>query len=102
MRSFVFSYIRRVYNDLFTSAGDGPVPAMIARTRRHMLMLFPRSDMGFKYRFHPDDRVGIVNSNYYLPDNIGQIMIKAANNESTSFDVKRKMRSLKARSCRND
>lgn len=44
-----------------------------------VLMLFPRSSLGFKYRLQLDNTVGIIDSDYYYSDNEGQIGIKLTN-----------------------
>lgn len=40
------------------------------------LSIYPRSSMGFKYRVHLDNTVGIIDNDYYESDNEGHIMIK--------------------------
>ena len=44
-----------------------------------VLMLFPRSSMGFKYRLQLDNTVGVIDSDYYYSDNEGHIFIKITN-----------------------
>ena len=46
-----------------------------------VLMLFPRSGLGFKYRLTFDNTVGIIDSDYYFSDNEGHIYIKLTNGE---------------------
>lgn len=46
---------------------------------RNVLMLFPRSGHGFKYRLQLDNTVGIIDNDYYYSDNEGHIMIKVTN-----------------------
>lgn len=46
----------------------------------YVLMLFPRSSLGFKYRLMLDNTVGIIDSDYYNALNEGHIMIKVTNN----------------------
>lgn len=41
-----------------------------------VMMLFPRSGFGTKYRFGLDNTVGIIDSDYYFADNEGHIMAK--------------------------
>jgi dUTP pyrophosphatase len=43
------------------------------------LFLFPRSSLGFKYRFQLDNTVGIIDSDYYNSDNQGHILAKITN-----------------------
>ena len=45
----------------------------------YVLMLFPRSGLGFKYRLQLNNTVGIIDSDYYHADNEGHIFCKLAN-----------------------
>lgn len=40
------------------------------------LACFPRSGLGFKYKFQLDNSVGIIDSSYYYSDNYGHILVK--------------------------
>ena len=44
-----------------------------------VLMCFPRSGLGFKYRMQLDNTVGVIDSDYFYSDNECHIMIKIAN-----------------------
>ncbi|MDD4126044.1 MAG: deoxyuridine 5'-triphosphate nucleotidohydrolase [Eubacteriales bacterium] len=44
-----------------------------------VLMLFPRSGLGFKYRLTLDNTVGVIDSDYYNSENEGHIMVKLTN-----------------------
>ena len=44
-----------------------------------VLMLFPRSGLGFKYRLQLNNTVGVVDSDYFGADNEGHIFIKLTN-----------------------
>ena len=44
-----------------------------------VLMMFPRSGLGFKYRLQLDNTVGIIDSDYYCSDNEGHIFLKITN-----------------------
>ncbi|MCQ2495727.1 MAG: deoxyuridine 5'-triphosphate nucleotidohydrolase [Lachnospiraceae bacterium] len=48
-----------------------------------VLMIFPRSGLGFKYRLQLDNTVGIIDSDYYYSDNEGHIIIKLTNCSNT-------------------
>ena len=48
-----------------------------------VLMLFPRSGLGFKYRLQLDNTVGIIDSDYYFAKNEGHIMIRLTNDSRT-------------------
>ena len=45
----------------------------------YVLMLFPRSGLGFKYRMQLNNTVGIIDADYYNADNAGHIMCKITN-----------------------
>ena len=44
-----------------------------------VLLLFPRSSLGFKYRMQLNNTVGVIDSDYYNADNEGHIMCKLTN-----------------------
>lgn len=54
-----------------------------------VLMIFPRSGLGFKYRLQLNNTVGVIDSDYYNSDNEGHIFIKMTNdsNEGKVVDV---------------
>ncbi len=54
-----------------------------------VLMVFPRSGLGFKYRLQLNNTVGIIDSDYYNSDNEGHIFIKITNdsNEGKTVEV---------------
>jgi len=54
-----------------------------------VLMLFPRSGLGFKYRLQLNNTVGIIDSDYFNADNEGHIFIKLTNdtNEDKTVNV---------------
>ena len=54
-----------------------------------VLLIFPRSSMGFKYRMQLDNSTGVIDSDYYGSDNEGHIFIKMTNdsNEGKVVDV---------------
>jgi dUTPase len=58
---------------------------------RWVLMIYPRSGLGFKYRLQLNNTVGIIDSDYFYSDNEGHIFIKVTNdsNEGKVVDVKR-------------
>ncbi len=55
-----------------------------------VLMIFPRSGLGFKYRLMLDNTIGIIDSDYYNALNEGHIMIKLTNNslENKTLELK--------------
>lgn len=44
-----------------------------------VLMIFPRSGLGFKYQVGLANTVGVIDSDYYHADNGGHIMVKLVN-----------------------
>lgn len=57
---------------------------------RWVLMIYPRSGLGFKYRLQLNNTVGVIDSDYYHSDNEGHIFIKITNdsNEGKTVEVK--------------
>ena len=47
-----------------------------------VLMLYPRSGLGFKYRVQLNNTVGIIDSDYFYSDNEGHIFIKITNDSN--------------------
>lgn len=45
----------------------------------YVLLLFPRSGLGFKYRLQLNNTVGVIDSDYYAADNEGHIFCKLTN-----------------------
>lgn len=56
-----------------------------------VLMLFPRSGLGFKYRLQLNNTVGIIDSDYYGSDNEGHIFVKITNdsNENKTLEIEK-------------
>ncbi len=52
-----------------------------------VLMLFPRSGLGFKYRMQLNNTVGIIDSDYFYSDNEGHIFIKITNDSNEGKTV---------------
>lgn len=48
----------------------------------YVLMCFPRSGLGFKFRLQLNNTVGIIDSDYYGSDNEGHIFIKLTNDSN--------------------
>ncbi len=55
-----------------------------------VLLLFPRSGLGFKYRFQLDNSVGVIDQDYYHAKNEGHIMAKMTNDsrEGKTLSIK--------------
>lgn len=56
---------------------------------RWVLMIYPRSGLGFKYRLQLNNTVGVIDSDYFYSDNEGHIFIKMTNdtNENKTVEV---------------
>lgn len=55
-----------------------------------VLKCYPRSGLGFKYRLHLDNVVGIIDGDYYQSDNEGHIFVKITNDSKEGKIVKLK------------
>ena len=53
-----------------------------------MLILVPRSSLGFKYRLQLDNTVGVIDSDYYSAENEGHIFIKLTNDGHSGKTLK--------------
>lgn len=47
-----------------------------------VLMIYPRSGLGFKYRLQLNNTVGVIDSDYYYSSNEGHIFIKITNDSN--------------------
>lgn len=55
------------------------------------LLIFPRSSLGFKYRFILNNTVGIIDSDYFNCDNEGHIWTKWTNDGDKILEIKKGM-----------
>lgn len=53
-----------------------------------VLMLYPRSSLGFKYRMQLDNTTGVIDSDYYHSENYGHIMAKITNDSRNGSALK--------------
>ena len=53
----------------------------------YVLMCFPRSGLGFKFRLQLNNTVGIIDSDYYYSDNEGHMFIKITNDGKSGKTV---------------
>lgn len=56
-----------------------PTGIRVQMNEDYVLLLFPRSSLGFKYRLQLDNSIGVIDSDYYYSDNEGHIFIKLTN-----------------------
>ena len=47
-----------------------------------LLKCYPRSGLGFKYRLHLNNTVGIIDSDYFYSDNEGHLFAKLTNDSN--------------------
>lgn len=59
-----------------------PTGIRAAMREDYVLMVFPRSGLGFKFRLQLNNTVGIIDSDYYYSDNEGHIFIKLTNDSN--------------------
>lgn len=55
--------------------------------QEYVLVIAPRSSIGFKYGVQLANTVGIIDSDYYSSTNEGHIMLKFVNNGDRTFEV---------------
>ena len=80
--------------DVYLQPGETikiPTGIRCEMNERWVLMLYPRSGLGFKYRLQLNNTVGVIDSDYFYSDNEGHIFIKLTNdsNEGKIVDVKK-------------
>ena len=57
--------------------------------KEYVLMIFPRSSLGFKYKLQLDNTVGIVDSDYFNALNEGHIIVAFTNHSDKTLDLKK-------------
>jgi len=68
--------------DISLKAGEGiKVPTGIRARMEEgwVLLIFPKSGLGTKFRFQLDNTCGVIDADYYYSDNEGHIMISMRN-----------------------
>ena len=80
--------------DVYLKPGETlkiPTGIRYEMNERWVLMIYPRSGLGFKYRLQLNNTVGVIDSDYFYSDNEGHIFIKITNdsNEGKIVDVKK-------------
>ena len=53
-----------------------------------VLMLYPRSGLGFKYRLQLNNTVGIIDSDYFSADNEGHILVRITNDSKVGRELR--------------
>lgn len=64
-----------------------PTGIRVRMEQDYVLMLFPRSGLGFKYRLQLNNTVGIIDSDYYQALNEGHIFCKLTNDTNEDKTV---------------
>ena len=59
-----------------------PTGIRVSMEEDYVLLCFPRSGLGFKFRLQLNNTVGIIDSDYYGSDNEGHIFIKITNDSN--------------------
>lgn len=80
--------------DVYLKAGETikiPTGIRCEMNESWVLMIYPRSGLGFKFRLQLNNTVGVIDSDYFYSDNEGHIFIKMTNdsNEDKVVDVKK-------------
>ena len=52
-----------------------------------VLMIFPRSGLGFKYHCSLANTVGVIDEDYFYADNEGHIMVKLVNRGNKTMHI---------------
>lgn len=64
-----------------------PTGIRVRMLEDYVLLIFPRSSLGFKFRLQLDNTVGVIDSDYYNSNNEGHIFIKLTNDSNENKDV---------------
>lgn len=59
-----------------------PTGIRVCMEEGYVLLCFPRSGLGFKFRLQLNNTVGVIDSDYYNSDNEGHIFIKLTNDSN--------------------
>lgn len=76
--------------DVYLKPGETlkiPTGIRCEMNERWVLMIYPRSGLGFKYRLQLNNTVGIIDSDYFNSDNEGHIFIKITNDSNENKTV---------------
>ncbi|MGI6008143.1 MAG: deoxyuridine 5'-triphosphate nucleotidohydrolase [Ruminococcus sp.] len=64
-----------------------PTGIRVSMREDWVLMLYPRSGQGFKYRLQLNNTVGVIDSDYYYSDNEGHIFSKITNDSNEGKEI---------------
>lgn len=77
--------------DLDIKAGESAVITTGVRCKikkGYVLLIFPRSSLGTKYKLSLDNTVGVIDSDYYHATNEGHIIIQVTNHSDETLSLK--------------
>lgn len=66
-----------------------PTGIRIKLTNSTVLLIFPRSSLGFKYKLKLDNTVGVIDSDYFNSDNEGHIWVSMTNMGDRTVNIKK-------------
>lgn len=64
-----------------------PTGMRVEMERGYVLLLFPRSGLGFQYRLQLNNTVGVIDGDYFFSDNEGHIFAKLTNDSREGKSV---------------
>lgn len=65
-----------------------PTGIKVELNKRNVLLIVPRSSLGFKYRLQLDNTVGVIDSDYFNnKNNEGHVFIKITNDSNTGKNL---------------
>ena len=76
--------------DVYLKPGETlkiPTGIRCEMNERWVLMIYPRSGLGFKYRLQLNNTVGVIDSDYFYSDNEGHIFSKITNDSNEDKTV---------------
>mgnify|MGYP002551591293 CR=1 FL=1 len=76
--------------DVYLKPGETlkiPTGIRCEMNERWVLMIYPRSGLGFKYRLQLNNTVGVIDSDYFYSDNEGHIFAKITNDSNEGKTV---------------
>lgn len=66
-----------------------PTGIRVKMKPEQVLLIFPRSSLGFKFRFQLNNSTGVIDADYYDSENEGHIFIKMFNGGNKIIELKR-------------
>ena len=60
-----------------------PTGIRVQMNNNQVLLVFPRSSLGFKYKLRLNNTIGVIDSDYFYSDNEGHIFVKITNENAS-------------------